>query len=74
MKKNIFLVCAWMILISAILSGCSSPAVGLLSSEGIFSYNRHTGQIELLWENKAKSPVIIHDTIFVDSCNRVNIY
>lgn len=68
MRKSSFLFVVGLILVSAIASSCTGSKLALFSSEGIFTYNRHTGQIELLWDNHAAAPVIRHDTIFVDSC------
>lgn len=45
--------------------GCQSPAAVWCTSSGIVTYNRHTGQFELLWENQAERTTIIHDTIYI---------
>lgn len=68
MRKSSFLFVVGLILVSTIASSCTGSKLALFSSEGIFTYNRHTGQIELLWDNHAAAPVIRHDTIYVDSC------
>ena len=44
---------------------CQSPNFLWCTSSGIVTYNRHTGQFEMLWENVVKEPVVVHDTIFV---------
>jgi len=48
MKKigfGLFLVCFSMV------TSCSPNKFYLVNSEGIFSYNRHTGQLEFMWES-----------------------
>lgn len=44
---------------------CTSPNFLWCTSSGIVTYNRHTGQFEMLWENQVQQPQIIHDTIYV---------
>lgn len=44
---------------------CQSPNFIWSTSSGIVTYNRHTGQFEMLWENELKPSVIIHDTVYV---------
>ena len=70
MRKVSFLMCCGLILACCLCTGCAGSKLALFSSEGIFTYNRHTGQIELLWDHHAASPIVQHDTIFVDSCSR----
>lgn len=41
-------------LYSLSLCSCSPNKFYLVNSEGIFTYNRHTGQIELMWETKTQ--------------------
>lgn len=44
--------------VAAVLLLCSScvrPQWYLLNSEGIASYNRHTGQFEILWTHHSES-------------------
>lgn len=48
-----------------LFASCANPKWFLCSSNGIFQYNRHTGQVELLWENAAAPVSVVHDTIFV---------
>ena len=45
--------------------GCSTPNFIWSTQSGIVTYNRHTGQFELLWENKGEAVVTVHDTVFV---------
>lgn len=44
---------------------CSTPNIVWCSSSGILTYNRHTGQFELLWENVNSGHKTVHDTIYV---------
>lgn len=36
-----------------VLSSCSPNRFFLINSEGILTYNRHTGQLEFMWETKS---------------------
>lgn len=49
------------------LMACQSPNFLWCTSSGIVTYNRHTGQFEMLWENTAPNVVEVHDTIYVCS-------
>lgn len=35
-----------------LLTSCTPSKFFLINSEGILTYNRHTGQLELLWQTK----------------------
>ena len=67
MKKIIFplvmLACTAMV-----ISSCSPSRLFMISGSGIATYNRHTGQFEILWEHKEEPVKIAHDTVYVDSC------
>lgn len=52
----------------ALLATSCAPRWLLVNSSGIATYNRHSGQVEVLWENKSAQMVQVHDTVFVDSC------
>lgn len=49
--------------------GCAPNRFFLVNSEGIFSYNRHTGQLEFMWETKSAPAVSdsITDIQVIDS-------
>lgn len=47
------------------LQSCA-PKWLVFNSNGIASYNRHTGQFEILWENNSSQVVEKHDTIYVN--------
>lgn len=49
----------------ALMATSCTPQWLLVNSSGIATYNRNTGQVELLWENKSAQQTIIHDTVFV---------
>lgn len=63
MKKIVLVIIGIML-----VSSCSTPQWWVLNTSGIATYNRHTGQFEILWENSTQMPVPVHDTIYVDSC------
>lgn len=44
---------------------CQSPNFLWCTSSGIVTYNRHTGQFEMLWENASQKAIEIHDTVYV---------
>lgn len=64
MKKNSSLIILLVILVSLLGMGCSGTRLALCTSNGIITYNRHTGQFEMLWEYSQKNQVVIHDTIW----------
>lgn len=55
-----------MVLVGLMLSSCA-PKWLVVNSSGVASYNRHTGQFEILWENKNAEMHEVHDTIYVES-------
>lgn len=60
------LVYFWLILCSFSFYGCSSPKWFWCTSNGIMTYNKTTGQFEMIWENTAKQLEIVHDTVYVE--------
>lgn len=50
---------------------CTGSRLIWCASNGIVTYNRHTGQFEMLWEHEEKRQVVIHDTIIVDRIDSV---
>lgn len=48
-----------------LLSGCYGEKLVWSNGNGIVTYNRHTGQFEMLWEYDQKQYKTIHDTIYV---------
>lgn len=61
-----FLVYFGLVVGSFSLSGCAGSKWVWCTSNGIFTYNRHTGQLELLWENAGKQLEVVHDTVYVE--------
>lgn len=60
-----FLVCFGLVLCLFNLLGCSGSKLVWSKGNGILTYNRHTGQLEVMWEHDRKELLIIHDTIYV---------
>lgn len=46
---------------------CSGGNLIWCKSGLILTYNRHTGQLEVLYENTAKKVEVVHDTVYVDA-------
>lgn len=67
MKKFLvrFLVIFGLVSCSFSFCNCTSPNLVWSTSNGIVTYNRHTGQFEMLWENSAQQAVNVHDTIYI---------
>lgn len=47
------------------LSSCTPSRFFIINSEGILTYNRHTGQLEFMWQTKSA----MGDTIDVVKCD-----
>lgn len=62
--KRIFII-IFAVTILTILTGCANPRWFWCTSSGIMTYNRHTGQFEVIWENQAKPTEVKHDTVYV---------
>lgn len=67
MKKifGLFLVIFALVPGCFLFSSCQSPDFLWCTSSGIVTYNRHTGQFEMIWEGERKQSVTIHDTIYI---------
>lgn len=48
-----------------VLSSCTPNRFFLINSEGILTYNRHTGQLEFMWQTKSAKG----DSISVIKCD-----
>ena len=48
-------------------SSCSGGNLIWCKSGLILTYNRHTGQLEVLYENTAKAVEVVHDTVYIDA-------
>ena len=64
MKKVVFGLC---LAFSFMAMSCSPNKFYLVNSEGIFSYNRHTGQLEFMWESHTQRadtiPAVKRDSV-----------
>ena len=63
-KTSVYLVVS-MLLLSVLCSSCSTAKWLWCTSNGIMTYNPHTGQFEVVWEYAAQPSVIVHDTVYV---------
>lgn len=55
MKIKYSLVCMIIVIGITMVSGCSGARMVWYTSNGIVTYNRHTGQFEMLWENAGQA-------------------
>lgn len=46
---------------------CSSGNLIWCKSGLILTYNRHTGQLEVLYENTTKTVEVVHDTVYIEA-------
>ena len=60
--KKIVLVMA---LALCVLSSCTPTRWFLVNTNGILTYNRHTGQIEMIWEWNEKPNQVQWDSVTV---------
>lgn len=51
MKKSAFIL---LVSLALPFTSCAPNKFYLVNSEGIFTYNRHTGQVELMWETSTQ--------------------
>ena len=54
MRYKVFVYGIVIVLGIMALTSCSGSNLMWYTSNGIVSYNRHTGQFEMLWENSGK--------------------
>lgn len=59
------IVLSFVIIGVLVLSSCSPNRFFLINSEGILTYNRHTGQLEFMWQTKSAKG----DSISVIKCD-----
>lgn len=48
-----------------LLSSCYGEKLIWSNGNGIVTYNRHTGQFEMLWEHDTKQFSNVHDTVWI---------
>lgn len=49
------------------ISSCSGSNLVWCKSGLVLTYNRHTGQLEVLWDRQSKQVEVVHDTVFVET-------
>ena len=49
----------------ALMATSCTPQWLLVNTSGIATYNRSTGQVEVLWENHSAQQTTVHDTVYV---------
>lgn len=54
MRNKVFVYSSMIVLGLLALTSCSAPNLMWYTSNGIVSYNRHSGQFEMMWENSGK--------------------
>lgn len=73
MKKAILLS----VLISVLVSGCSPTRLFLIDHNGVLTYNRNSGQLEIIWEWRERPNGVGRDSVTSvknDSINRILNY
>jgi len=67
MKKNSFLFLVLFGLVSGLfcLTSCSGSKLVWSTSNGIVTYNRHTGQFELMWDHSIQQHEKRCDTVWI---------
>ncbi len=66
MKKLILILFIFVTCLA--LCSCYPSRWFMVGTQGIATYNRYTGQFEVLWEYTEHQQKVIHDTVYVDSC------
>lgn len=72
MKIRSFLFSFGLVVVCFSSLSCTGPKLFWCTSNGIITYNKHTGQFEMLWEQSAQSEKPRVDTIFLDSIKTPN--
>lgn len=73
MKKIVFAYALLAVAVAVTLcTSCAPYRTFFVNSEGILSYNRHTGQLELIWEHHSGGESPGTDTLAVDSLLKKN--
>lgn len=68
--KHVSSVIFLMVLGLLLCGGCVPRNSFLINSQGIATYNRRTGQFEILWETKNPTIVYIRDSVREDSITK----
>lgn len=64
-KLSRFLVNFAMVAGAFLILSCSTQNPVWCMSNGILTYNRVTGQLEVLWESEHKPSIVVHDTVYI---------
>lgn len=73
MKKGMILS----VLLMVLVSGCSQTRLFLIDHNGVLTYNRNTGQLEIIWEWRERPNGVGRDSVSSvknDSINRILNY
>lgn len=70
MRKR-FLQCIFVSVVGLLIASCVPNRFYLINSEGLLTYNRHTGQLEFLWNTKAKGGQTDSSSVKNDSIIKV---
>lgn len=65
MRKGKFLACFGLVLACFLYTGCGGVKYLWCTSDGVLTYNRHTGQFELIWDVKTQQNEVHNDTAYV---------
>lgn len=73
MKKGMILS----VLLMVLVSGCSPTRLFLIDHNGVLTYNRNSGQLEIIWEWRERPNGVERDSVSSvknDSINRILNY
>ena len=73
MKKVLFYFLGMLFLGITLFSSCSPSKMLWFTSSGVMTYNRNTGQFEVLWENNGQGNAVKCDTVYIYVNNESNI-
>lgn len=65
------------LLLIVLISGCSPTRLFLIDHNGVLTYNRNTGQLEIIWEWRERPNGVERDSVSSvkkDSINRILNY
>lgn len=65
MKRLVFYFLGMIVFGLLSLTSCTPGKLLWFSSTGIMTYNRNTGQFEVLWENNGQGNAVKCDTVYV---------
>ena len=65
MKRLVFYFLGMLFVGMTLCTSCTPSKLLWFSSSGIMTYNRNTGQFEVLWENNGQGNAVKCDTVYV---------